>query len=64
MKIVTCYIGQTRINIGIRLKENIRNIKNQETDKSPIAERVLDTNHRIEKNNTFETSHQEQRIKY
>jgi len=43
-----CYIGQTRRNIGIRFKEHIRNIKNQETNKSPIAEHVLEENHNIQ----------------
>ena len=42
-----CYIGQTRRNIGIRFKEHIRSIKNQETDKSPIAEHFLEFNHTI-----------------
>lgn len=31
-----CYVGQTKKNIGIRNKGHISNIKNQETNKSPI----------------------------
>jgi hypothetical protein len=42
-----CYVGQTRRNIGIRFKEHLRNIKNQEDEKSPLAEHVLGTNHNI-----------------
>ena len=42
-----CYIGQTRRNIGIRFKEHIRSMKNQETDKSPIAEHFFEFNHNI-----------------
>jgi len=43
-----CYIGQTKRNIGIRLKEHIRNIKNDEIYKSLISEYVFEENHCIQ----------------
>jgi hypothetical protein len=42
-----CYVGQTKRNIDIRFKEHLRNVKNQEDDKSPVAEHLLNTNHNI-----------------
>lgn len=32
------YVGQTKRNIGIRIIEHQRNIKNQEEEISPLAE--------------------------
>ena len=42
-----CYVEQIRRNIGIRFKEHLRNIKNQENEKSPLAAHVLGTNHNV-----------------
>ncbi|XP_050524101.1 uncharacterized protein LOC126895864 [Daktulosphaira vitifoliae] len=42
-----CYVGQTKRNIGVRFKEHLRNIKNQEVEKSPVAEHLLTHNHSI-----------------
>lgn len=40
-------MGRIRRNMGIRFKEHKKNIKNQETEKSMIAERILETNHNL-----------------
>lgn len=41
------YVGQTKKYICIRYKKHMRNIKNQETNKSHLAEEVLECNHII-----------------
>jgi len=40
-------VSQTRRNIEFCFKEHIRNINNQKTNKSSLAEHVLESNHSI-----------------
>jgi len=42
-----CCIGQTKLNIDIRFKEHLRNIKNKENEKSPVTKHLSNTNHNI-----------------
>lgn len=41
------YIRQTKRNIGVGFEEHLRTIKNQEIEKSLIAEHLLTYNHTI-----------------
>ena len=42
------FIGQTKINIEIRLKEHLRNIRLYEIDKSALGANVWDKGHNIQ----------------
>ena len=45
-----CYIGQTRRNIEIRMKEHCRNIKYFHIDKSAVAAHSWEYGHQIDDN--------------
>lgn len=42
-----CYIGETNGNIGVQFKENLKNIKRQEVEKSLVEEHLLTYYHTI-----------------